>query len=407
MTGRIQSVIAALVVLMWANATTLSQAADADTPRTAALPIEAELVLDTDKVPLPDDQRGADYRKTIREGAGRGEASTPPLLPGKLVLTNTGKKPVTINRGGDATYIEIKLEGPGAVSVRPAMMMTMEFRLGEDVTIKPGGKLELPIGRLQAGTRGLGTWHYWTEPGRYTVQVSYRTPMSFGDTTLESAVIVAAPKQVQVGEGQANQSDAVVKDGLEFRVHPQHVELAHGKLPSFGITVTNPGSEAGTVDVVKAGDRKVLGHRIASLRVTSTATDTVWLLSPGPDVEAMETQPLKIEPGESVYLALEPIAEGREFQMLTVKDKKPTPLPAGAYEAKITLEGGLELAPVKFTVLEEPRKDKRGALSPGGESPPQYFRASRPAGCTLAGLRGGGCLGIGRLCCLGAGVRIT
>ena len=116
-----------------------------------------------------------------------------------IEIANTGTKAVTIPIGGDATRVELKLEGPGAVTVPYAAMHTMEYRLGRDTKIEPGKPITIALPRLLFGNRGDSMAAYWTAPGEYTLTASYVAPSEGIDGREDKqATITAAPVKVQV-----------------------------------------------------------------------------------------------------------------------------------------------------------------------------------------------------------------
>ena len=65
-----------------------------------------------------------------------------------LHITNTTDKDVVINVNGDDSRLELKLEGPGAVTIDNLVWMTREFRVGTPVTIAPGKSYDVNIASL-------------------------------------------------------------------------------------------------------------------------------------------------------------------------------------------------------------------------------------------------------------------
>ena len=116
-------------------------------------------------------------------------------------LTNTGKKAVTIPQGSDASSLNLKLEGPGAVTVSYVQMRTMEYRIGKPVTIEPGKSITIPIAKLLHGMRGDSSASYWTAAGEYTLTASYVTPVEgLNLKEDQQATITAAPVKIKVTE---------------------------------------------------------------------------------------------------------------------------------------------------------------------------------------------------------------
>jgi hypothetical protein len=140
-----------------------------------------------------------------------------------LELTNTGTKTIAVNLDGDAARLELKLEGPGAVTVPYMPMHTREFRMGVDTKIEPGKSITIPIARLLHGMRGDSSACYWTAPGLYTLTASYVTPVQGLDVPKDrQATITAAPVKAQVTvtkkggtEGAATEPAALSVEALK------------------------------------------------------------------------------------------------------------------------------------------------------------------------------------------------
>jgi hypothetical protein len=182
------------------------------------LPISAELralqstyAIDPDRVQAVEDML-AKQAKAKEEGGRRLQRHRPPKpapVAMELVLTNTGKKPITINVGGDATQLNLNLTGPKVHTAGYTMMRTMEFRTGKDVTIKPGKSHTFEIDDLLYGFRGNASAAYWLKTGTYKVTASYKTPIK-GEGLQEKAVTVtSAPVEVEVVERTDTLPDGV------------------------------------------------------------------------------------------------------------------------------------------------------------------------------------------------------
>ena len=98
-----------------------------------------------------------------------------------LELKNPTDKAITIVMGADNGALELDLQGKGAVEIKPLIIMTREFRLGEPVEIPAGKTYEIPIKQLKYGMRGISTYAYWTEPGEYTLSATLRWPDPAGE----------------------------------------------------------------------------------------------------------------------------------------------------------------------------------------------------------------------------------
>jgi hypothetical protein len=96
-----------------------------------------------------------------------------PAVDLELELKNSGTKPAVIIWGGDQSRISMTLKGPGAINGTWPMMMTMEFRMGNEIKLAPGAVHRVPIKSLGFGPRNIidgGCW--WTTPGDYQLTVS-------------------------------------------------------------------------------------------------------------------------------------------------------------------------------------------------------------------------------------------
>ncbi len=167
------------------------------------LPLEARLIVKNGTYGLDPGQSGEAFAKELKEKAkdpsGRIRPPAPPVVDMTFELTNKSKSTITIPVGSDDARLELKLEGPGAVTVPFQQMHTLEFRVGRPLDIEPGKSTEFTISRLHFGERGDTFAAYWTQPGTYTLTASYVTPVEGVDLKgARQATIIAAPVQVQV-----------------------------------------------------------------------------------------------------------------------------------------------------------------------------------------------------------------
>ena len=145
----------------------------------AGLPLTARLVVKQDTCEVPSDWQAEGFREKLQTMATSGQRlPNPPAVQMALEITNTSDKAVTIVEGSDMSMLELQLIGPGALSVKPRMMMTRELRMGREVTIAPGKSATIDIPRLAWGMRGVGGYAYWTKPGTYRLQAGYQTPLT-------------------------------------------------------------------------------------------------------------------------------------------------------------------------------------------------------------------------------------
>ncbi len=147
---------------------------------TAAAPLadvslEARLIIASPQALQPRFS-GERFRKRLDRQPGQPPGGDLKPLPVRVILRlrNTGPDPMEIREGSDASSLELTVTGPGAVSVQPAVAMTREFRLGKPVSIPGGGTHDIVFTTLGSGLRGMGTWHYWTQPGTFEVAGHYQ-----------------------------------------------------------------------------------------------------------------------------------------------------------------------------------------------------------------------------------------
>jgi hypothetical protein len=141
------------------------------------------------------------FKKQI-EDAGDDASKLPkrPEVDLKLVIKNTGDKPVTVWTKGDPVVVTLKLKGDGAVAAKPQGIFTTDFRMPEGVEIAPGKTAEIPLKELAGGFRGQSEFAYWTKPGEYEFWVTLKTGVTppppgskdrdgAGEVTLTSAAV--------------------------------------------------------------------------------------------------------------------------------------------------------------------------------------------------------------------------
>jgi hypothetical protein len=138
------------------------------------LGLTAVLIANKDTYVLNVNQSGKAFRdqvtaiKNARGGMG-GRLQQPPMVDLTLRLTNTTANAVTISVGGDDSQITLALDGPGAITADNNVPMTMEFRIGNPLTLAAGKSADIKISSLAFGMRGISKYAYWTEPGDYTI----------------------------------------------------------------------------------------------------------------------------------------------------------------------------------------------------------------------------------------------
>jgi hypothetical protein len=184
------------------------------------MPLEARLVVKQRVYKL--DKKLAEFDFDAHFGEGKpgdrprgfrnaAQLPKPPAVDLVLEIRNSGKKPIAFNVGGDSERVMLQLEGPGAVSGNRGMMMTMEYRIGKPMTLKPGQVYSRPIKDLSFGTRGISEGAWWTKPGQYTLKATYHNqagaPMErdtkrFSVSTGAAKLAVVDPEAADAAETQ-------------------------------------------------------------------------------------------------------------------------------------------------------------------------------------------------------------
>jgi hypothetical protein len=151
----------------------------ADKPK-ADLPVKAKLTGDKTTFTLDlGGMTGEEFRKALKEAEKKGgKFPEPPKVDLVLELTNTSAKDVEIYIGGDQVMLQLELKGPGAVSVKPLLAFTTDFRGPRPTTLGPGKSFLVQISGLKYGFRGVAESAYWTEPGDYTLTASFVTALT-------------------------------------------------------------------------------------------------------------------------------------------------------------------------------------------------------------------------------------
>ena len=125
----------------------------------------------------------------------------PPEVDMVLELTNASDREMTLLVGGGRSQLELKLDGPGAVTVTSGGAARVEGR--REVKLAPGAVHKIPVQRLQHGRHGQAG-SYWTEPGQYKLTATYKARIkATSDKEKDKPVEVTAPPvKVKVVEGK-------------------------------------------------------------------------------------------------------------------------------------------------------------------------------------------------------------
>lgn len=99
----------------------------------------------------------------------------PPAVDLELEIKNTSKEKIDFWSAGDLVLVLLELKGPRAKTINAPLAFTADFRLPKFTALEPGKTYVIPLKNLQSGFRGVGTWHYWLEPGEYTLTPRFKT----------------------------------------------------------------------------------------------------------------------------------------------------------------------------------------------------------------------------------------
>ena len=141
-------------------------------PSKSDLPLQLRVVAKVNKYKLSD---GKDLKKQLEDAKKTGRYPEPPAVDLVLEITNGTDKDVEFWTGGDPVQVLLELKGPGAVTAKPLVISTLEFRLPKPMTLAAGKTHKVPVTRLRYGHRGISELAYWTEPGEYTLSATFNT----------------------------------------------------------------------------------------------------------------------------------------------------------------------------------------------------------------------------------------
>jgi hypothetical protein len=182
-----------------------ADAADDKGPTTDPKGVKLELSITGKKTTYPlGEVRSAEELKKLAED--RLPLPKPPEVDLKVVVRNTGDKPMRLWAKGDPVVLTLELKGEGAVNLEPQVAMTLEFRTPEAVELGPGKTVEFPIKSLSSGFRGQTKVSYWTKPGEYELVATLKTgvqPIPKGAEEQDGFGLVnltSAPFKVKVEE---------------------------------------------------------------------------------------------------------------------------------------------------------------------------------------------------------------
>ena len=135
------------------------------------LPIQAKLVANKTTYKMNVD--GNKLKQRLEEGKKTNDYPDPPAVDLVLEITPTTNKEAEFWFIGSSVYVELCLEGPGAVTIsRPVQLV---YYPPTARTLIPGFKYRISFRKLSHGPNGRGYYSYWTEPGEYTLTAKFHT----------------------------------------------------------------------------------------------------------------------------------------------------------------------------------------------------------------------------------------
>jgi hypothetical protein len=144
----------------------------------------------------------AEYQQKLLAAAEARRLPEPPRVDLTLELRNRGERTWYLDVGGEGTELRLDLSGPEVLALPGASGNDPPFLARRVVRLSPGKRYLLPVRHLIEGTRGHLRSLYWTEPGRYVLNVSYRvrvsSSMSERQHTGSTRTFVSPPMTIQV-----------------------------------------------------------------------------------------------------------------------------------------------------------------------------------------------------------------
>jgi len=151
-------------------------AEDKPDPTKSNIPVDAKLSVKTTKFKL--DLTADELKKQLKAAEKTGRYPMPPAFEMTLELRNVSKQDVQVWHKGDPVFVSFELKGPGAVTHKPLLAFTSDFRVPTAVKLEPGKSLTIPLKGLIGGFRNASEYTYWTEPGEYTLTAKLKTGIS-------------------------------------------------------------------------------------------------------------------------------------------------------------------------------------------------------------------------------------
>jgi hypothetical protein len=167
----------ATTALCWVNVPASSQEKKANKVDAKNVPLELVLKSGKDGYALnlggkTSQQFLADIEAALKVGK---PIPQPPAVELEIEVKNTGKEKVDFWASGDPVVMELEVKGPGAKTVQAPLGFTADFRSPNFVSLEPGKSHVFKVSTLRSGFRWASIWHYWTEPGEYTLTARLQT----------------------------------------------------------------------------------------------------------------------------------------------------------------------------------------------------------------------------------------
>jgi RNA polymerase sigma factor (sigma-70 family) len=148
------------------------------------VPLELRLVANKDSYTLDLGGRTeAEFREQVRALEKIYRPLPEIAVDLKLELRNTGDKPLSVTFADDewrTIDMNLKLKGPGVFNIAPRVIEPDASRVLKPAALElaPGKSYSLPITSLGSSKDHIYPYVYWTQPGEYTLAVSWQTKVS-------------------------------------------------------------------------------------------------------------------------------------------------------------------------------------------------------------------------------------
>jgi RNA polymerase sigma factor (sigma-70 family) len=141
------------------------------------VPLELKLTAKKDSYTLDLGGKTPEEFRKLLAAAKSGDAPIPPTpaVDLELVIKNVSNKQVTFWASGDPVEVLLNLEGKGAVSIAPQLVIDTIFIPPNPVTLGPGKTHSIPLKNLNYGFRKVAGMAYWTKPGDYELTAQFST----------------------------------------------------------------------------------------------------------------------------------------------------------------------------------------------------------------------------------------